>query len=39
VSQAIKYIYINLSIGYGNETTKFITMKFLGMQINNNLTW
>jgi len=38
VSQAIKYICINLNIGYGNETFKFITNKSLGMQINNNLT-
>jgi len=39
VSQAIQYIYINLHIGYGNETIKFvITMKFLGVQIYNNLT-
>ena len=39
VSQAIKYIYINLNIGYGNETIKFvITTKFLGVQIDNNLT-
>jgi len=28
-----------LNIGYGNETIKFgITMKFLGVQIDNNLT-
>jgi len=40
VSQAIQYIYINLNIGYGNETIKFvITMEFLGVQIYNNLTW
>jgi len=33
----IKYIYINLNIGYGNETIKFvITTKFLGVQIDNN---
>jgi len=33
-------IYINSNIGYGNETIKFIiTMKFLGVQIDNNLTW
>ena len=39
VSQAIKYIYIILNIGYGNETIKFIiTLKFLGVQIDNNLT-
>jgi len=39
VSQAIKYIYINLNIGYGNGTIKFvITTKFLGVQIDNNLT-
>jgi len=39
VSQAIKYIYINLVIGYGNETIKFvITTKFLGVQIDNNST-
>jgi len=39
MSQAIKYIYINLNIGYGTETIKFvITMKFLGVQIDNNLT-
>ena len=34
MSQAIKYI--NLIIGYGNETIKFIiTMKILGVQIDN----
>jgi len=39
VSQAIQYIYINLNIGYGNKTIKFvITRKFLGVQIYNNLT-
>jgi len=39
VSQAIKYIYINLNIGYGNETIKLvITTKFLGVQIDSNLT-
>jgi len=39
VSQAIKYIYINLNVSYGNETIKFIiTTKFLDMQIDNNLT-
>jgi len=39
VSQAIKYIYINLNIGYGNETIKFvITMKFLAVQIDNHVT-
>jgi len=39
VPQAIKYIYINLNMGYGNETIKFIiTTKFLGVQIDNNLT-
>jgi len=38
VSQAIKYIYINLNIGYGNETIRFIiTTKLLGVQIDNNL--
>ena len=32
-------IYINWNIGCGNETIKFfITMKFLGAQIDNNLT-
>jgi len=37
VSQAIIYIYINLKIGYGNETIKFVTTaKFLGVQIDNN---
>ena len=40
MSQAIKYIFINLNIGYGNETIRFvITMKFFGVQIDNNLTW
>jgi len=40
VSQAIKYIYINSNIGYGNETIKLvITTKFLGVQIDSNLTW
>jgi len=34
MSQAIKYIYINLNIGYGNETF-IITMIFLGVQIDN----
>jgi len=39
VSQAMKYIYINLNVGYGNETIKFvITTKFLAAQIDNNLT-
>jgi len=39
VSEAIKYMYINLNVGYGNETNKFITTtKFLGVQIDNNLT-
>jgi len=39
VSQAIKYIYINSNIGYGNETIKLvITTKFLGVQIDSNLT-
>jgi len=39
VFQAIKYIYINLIIGYGNETIKYvITTKFLGVQTDNNLT-
>jgi len=39
VSQAIKYIYISLNISYGNETINFIiTTKFLGVQIDNNLT-
>jgi len=39
VSQAIEYIYINLNIGYGNETIKFvITVEFLGVQIDDNLT-
>jgi len=29
-----KYIYINLNIGYGNETIKFvITTKFLGVKL------
>jgi len=38
VSQAIKYAYINLNIGYGNNTIKFIsTTKFLGVQIDDNL--
>jgi hypothetical protein len=35
VSQAIKYFYINLNIGYGTETIKFvIRIKFLGVQID-----
>ena len=39
MSQAIKYIYINLIIGYGNETVKFvITMKFLCVQIDDNVS-
>ena len=39
MSQAIKYIYINLNIGYGNETVKYIiTIKFLGVQIDNNIS-
>jgi len=29
VSQAVKYIYINLNIGYGNETNLF----------NNEISW
>ena len=33
-------IYINLNIGYGNDTIEFIiTARFLGVQIDNNLTW
>jgi hypothetical protein len=37
--QAKKYSYINSNIAYGNETIKFvITTKFLGVQIDNNLT-
>jgi len=37
--KAIKYIYINLNIGCNNETIKFfITTKFLGAQVDNNLT-
>jgi len=39
VSQAIKYIYININIDCCNETIKFIiTAKFLDVQIDNNLT-
>ena len=39
MSQAVKYIYIDLNMGYGNETVKFvITMKFLGLQIDNILS-
>ena len=39
MSQAIKYIYIDLNIGYGNETVKFIiTIKFLGVQIDKNIS-
>jgi len=39
MSQTIKYIYDNLNIGYGNATIKYvITLKFLGVQIGNNLT-
>jgi hypothetical protein len=39
MSQAITYIHINLNIGYGNKKIKFvITMKFLAVQIDNNLT-
>jgi len=38
VSQAIKYIFINLHIGYGTETIKFIIKtKFFGVQIDNNV--
>jgi len=38
VSQAIKNINIDLNIGYGNETIKFIiTMKFLYVHFDNNL--
>ena len=37
MSQAIKYICINLNMGYSNETFKFIiVMKILGVQIDNN---
>ena len=40
MSQAIKYIYSNLNIGCFNETKKFIiATKFLGVHIDNNLTW
>jgi len=39
VSQAIKYIYINLNIGCGNETIRIIiTTRYLGVKIDNNLT-
>ena len=39
MSQAIKYIYINLNIGCSNETIKFIiTAKFLVVQIDNNIS-
>jgi len=38
MSQAIKYIYINLNIGYGNETIRFvITTTFLAVEIDDNL--
>ena len=33
MSQAIKYIYINLIIGYNNEIIIFVIMTFLGVQI------
>jgi len=37
VSQAIKYIFINLHIGYGNETIEFIIKtNFFDVQIDNN---
>ena len=40
MSQTIKYVYINLNIGYGNETIKFvIAAKILGVQIDNILAW
>jgi len=29
VSQAIKYIYVNLNIGYGNETNSLLQRDFL----------
>ena len=39
MSQVIKYIYINVIIGYGNETFKFIiAVKFLGVQIDDNIS-
>jgi hypothetical protein len=39
MAQAIKYIYIDINIGDGNETITFvITMKFHDVQIDNNLT-
>ena len=37
MSQAIKYIYINLNIGYGNETIKFVITTFLGVQTDNRI--
>ena len=37
MSQAIKYIYINLNIGYGNETMKFVITTFLGVLYDNRI--
>ena len=38
MSQEIKYIYIDLNMGYGNETIKFvITTKFIAVQIGNDI--
>jgi hypothetical protein len=37
MSQAIKYIYINLIIGYDNEIIKFV-ITFCGVHIDSNLT-
>jgi len=37
VSQAIKYIYINLNIGYGNETDSLLQRNFLVCKLI--ITW
>ena len=37
MSQAIKYIYINLNIDYSNETIKYIITTFLGVQTDNRI--
>jgi hypothetical protein len=34
-SQAIKYIYINLNIGYGKQSNSLLQKKILGVQIDN----
>jgi len=38
IQNLTRCVKANLNMGYSNETIKFITTKFLGVQIDNNLT-